>query len=285
MLSNISATAPQTFRSLGRFAQIPFEDNKPYRVQLPETGHIILVLGQKLSHRGSSFQHPALLARRRVLHWFKHTRANGAKSWTSRAGVDLCFAIPTNKISLCMEPGFSFVRTEVNGVRVTLNVSGASDANGGWTDYVGHEAHCLLGMPVTALRKIAEVSVSHDELRREGWSIDTRLMDEQADNTPRLFVAAQAEIDSRQHLKAGAKVAINDTVEGYANVVGMVESFSNAPFRLSARLGDRSFSVKRSQVDWTHTAEQNGLAVLAASEVREVVFTPPAPAGNVGAAA
>ena len=112
-----------------------FQVEKGYEVWLPPGDHLIVVAGAHLGEPGYDFDHPNIAAKKSELFEFKHYRKGGSKFWTSKAGISFYFVIPKAQIELLPEKGYSYVPVLIHGRKCHLNVSGGT-GNSGWTDCV-----------------------------------------------------------------------------------------------------------------------------------------------------
>jgi len=111
-----------------------------YSINIEPSENQIIIMGFDANKSASKFKHPNISATVKRIHEFKHYRKNGGKFWTSRAGVDHYLVIPRNQITILSEKGYSYIKTEINGVKVTLNVSGGTNGKG-WADYLNTRCH------------------------------------------------------------------------------------------------------------------------------------------------
>jgi len=147
-----------------------FEGPDPYVVKVAPGDSILIRFGEFLSSPAARFKHHNLASKTKTVLEFKHHRQNGSKFWTSRAGYDLWFVVPKTAIELLDGPHWSYVRTLINGVKVTMSVSGGSGPP--WTDYIGRQVDAGVGHGVRSLAKIAEVSIRDTEFEpiAQRWS-------------------------------------------------------------------------------------------------------------------
>jgi len=132
--------------------------NGPYHIEVPTTQHLILVFGHRWTDHAAKFTHPKVLGKFLLL-------------LESYVGTDLYFAVPTSLVEIALDTGYSYVNARVNGVGLTLNVSGVTcDGRTGWTDWVGAVSHVRVGHGIRDLKKIAEVSATGTELEANGWT-------------------------------------------------------------------------------------------------------------------
>ena len=150
--------------------------NGPYHIEVPTTQHLILVFGHRWTDHAAKFTHPKMLGKFLRLLEFKHYRRGGGKFWTANVGTDLYFAVPSSLVEIALDTGYSYVKARINGVCLTLNVSGGTC--NGWTDRVGAVAHVRVGHGIRDLKKIAEVSTPGTELEANGWTFTRENQDE-----------------------------------------------------------------------------------------------------------
>ena len=109
----------------------------------------------------SKFTHPNIIHSRKEVYELKHYRQGGSKFWTSQAGVSHYLIIPTDKIYILPEKGYSWIPAEINGVKVHFNVSGGGGSEG-WTDYLGGFTSTSINHKVADIKKIAQVAVKDE---------------------------------------------------------------------------------------------------------------------------
>ena len=261
-----------SFRALAPLARIPHERG-PYSVALPTTDHIVLVFGQKLGAPAAAFSHPNLLAKAPEVHWFKRYFRNGRKRWFCAAGYDLYFAVPTERIHLVFEAGYSYVPTTINGVKVLLNVSGGSspEVAGGWRDWVRSFAHSSVGHSLRDLAKIADAAVPAAELAAAGWTWAPAKID-QGSSDPRTFQRCEAQHKVRKLLKPSMVIVVSENANRYAGCTLPVTSYCNSPYSL---IVDNRLAVGPTLVDWVKTAALHDVRLTPEVDVRGVSFKAP----------
>jgi hypothetical protein len=242
-----------------------------YRVELPPGDHLIVVAGVFYGTAGSRFSHPNVVAKQSRMHDFKHYRENGSKFWTSRAGINLLFVIPKDKIHLVHEEGHSYVPVVINGEKCRLNVSGGT--KDGWTDWVRQRVHVGCGCSQKTLRRLADVALTPAECRAQGITINLEETDDH--DSKRLIDFATQQLIQRK-LAAGHRIVLaGTTIDG-----------NQGPFEIEKRGADRKgrktgawivrcpgypprCRVTAKHIDWVETAKASGLEV---AELVSVVF-------------
>jgi hypothetical protein len=132
------------------------DDKDNYQIEIEPGNYQVVVMGFRSNKPAARFKHPNILATVKRIHEFKHYRKQGSKFWTAHAGIDHYLVIPRNKILLMPEKGYSYIKAEINGVKVSFNVSGGG--GGVWTDYLGTVAHIAVNHTLSDLKKLAEVA-------------------------------------------------------------------------------------------------------------------------------
>ena len=153
-----------------------------YQIKIQESEHFVIIFGGTAGHASFNFQHPNIAHYSKKIMEFKHYHPIRGKFWTNSAGIDMFFVIPSNKIYILPEKGYSYVQAEINGVKVSLNVSGGT--TNGWTDYLGNIVHACVNMKIKDLKKIAEVAERGTSLEpiktKELTEEDLKLWEEKA---------------------------------------------------------------------------------------------------------
>lgn len=134
----------------------------PYHIAITEADeYLVLIMPFDGDKPGSAFMHPAIARTRNTTLEYKHYHKDGGKSWTSKPGVEHVLVIPRAEVQIKIDPndpGMSYVPVVINGVEVTLNVSGGT-GGGGWTDWVGTVASACSNVPLKTLKALAAVAV------------------------------------------------------------------------------------------------------------------------------
>lgn len=133
-----------------------------YKVEFLEMKYLIVEVGAKVGSGLANLKHSNILTSVKRIYEFKHYRKNGGKYWTSSAGISHFVIVPTDKIYLLSEKGYSYVKAEINGVKVMFNVSGGGGSNG-WTDYVHSSTNISVGHKAKDIKKLLEVCVRDAE--------------------------------------------------------------------------------------------------------------------------
>lgn len=249
-------------------------DGRPYVVQLPLTKAIVLRFGQKYASPAATFAHPKLLARVHVVHEFKHYRGNGSKFWTARAGVDLYFAVPVDRVEIKRAKGYSYVAARCNGVELVFNVSGGTEGNG-WSDFVRPVVEVSVGHTIADLRKIAEVALSPAELRAQGWSWAQQ--EEPYTDTPareRAFRRIQLDRWLKANAVPGMKVVIDSAVTLCGGETLSFDSFGDTRATMCARGSVGLVRFKTGNLDVAATIAAAG-AQIETPNMLPMRFTPP----------
>lgn len=148
--------------------------NEKYRVRFTPGKYLILSIGGRVPNAASKFQHPNIVFKVPEVMEFKHYSRTGRKWWTSHPGIVYGLTIPKTKVELIRKKGYSYVPVRINGVDIFLNVTGGGGGDTGmWTDCVGHLARTGVDMPVSKIKKLAEVSVPASEVQGlPGYNVD-----------------------------------------------------------------------------------------------------------------
>ena len=129
-----------------------------YEVEIEPGDYLVVEFGAVMGRPGAKFQHPNVAASGKTVYEFKHYRHGGSKFWTAKAGVSHYFVIPRSAVKMIPEEGLSYVKAEINGVKVSFNVSGGG-GSGLWTDWLKTATQVSVNHPVRDLKKVAEVAV------------------------------------------------------------------------------------------------------------------------------
>ena len=139
------------------------DDKDRYEISIQEGDYLVVEVGNKANTRSAKFNHPNIAATEKRIYEFKHYRSNGSKFWTRCAGISFYFIIPKTAIKILPEKGYSYIKAEINGVKVSFNVSGGG-GSGVWTDYLSNFTQIAVGHKLADLKKLAEVAVRNPEL-------------------------------------------------------------------------------------------------------------------------
>ncbi len=128
-------TEPKLLSECGARLVVDDTEGERYEIEIEPGDFLMVKAGATADKATAHFKHPNVAVTARTIHEFKHYRRNGSKFWTARAGVDHYFVIPRTAIKMLPKKGYSFIPAEINGVRVSFNVSGGGDGRV-WTDYL-----------------------------------------------------------------------------------------------------------------------------------------------------
>lgn len=140
-------------------------DKEGYQVdfapEIFETGILKITFGYKKNHTGFTLDDRSMFDVKEKTFGFKHYRRSGSKFWTYHDGMEFTLHIPISKITLVPIKGMSYVPMVINGVALTLNVSGGT--SNGWTDWVSGNPHSSINVPIRKMKKIMEVALPNPE--------------------------------------------------------------------------------------------------------------------------
>ena len=135
--------------------------NDKYTIEIPDGENLIVCAGFDIKKKlCTTFKHPNIAASEKKVFEFKHSRNNGSKFWTQKAGINHYFIIPKNQIRVFKYEGYSYVEGLIGDVRVTFNVSGGGSF--GWTDWMSYKAHISINhslKDLKGLKGIASVAI------------------------------------------------------------------------------------------------------------------------------
>ena len=281
-------TAPTPLNVLHDVVKIP-DGKSAYYVTLPDGENLVLICSQDARKPIAEFKHPNLAAVGNSILNFKHSRKGGSRFWTTIPGRDFYFVIPKSKITLIPTPGNSYVPIEVNGVKVSLNVSGG-DWHDGWADHVSSCCHTRVGHTLKDMKALAAVAIPESIQPKAMDSSDQKAW-EDAMNAhlcpPLLVKAVQENKNPKIVLRTGYYFSAHQT-EGPATEVAFGQKLKWEPdpndpkrrigtlhktarirhFVIQSSLWGGGVRVPPSKIDWTQT-----LAALknpAPAEVKEV---------------
>ena len=221
-------------------------NGEPYTVHFA-SGPLFLRIGHAIDKPGARFQHPSILARRNVVLEFKHYRKAGSKFWTASAGSEFYICIPKEQVQLVKEESYSYPKVIVNGVQVVLNVSGHGGSQDGWHDSVGAVSSTLINMPLRILKALCAVALTP--------SVAPKMDFPKEDQSARFLELACRKLVG---LKPSMKVVLNDTTRLVGTVCEVVPALRKN--HLFAKTVDgETYRIGREQIDWTKTANANGI--------------------------
>lgn len=133
------------------------QNPEPYTIfinqEIHKNGYLQVCFGEPINKPAANFQHPNLVCSNKVIHSFRtYSR------WYEKAGVDHWFVIPTDKIYIVPDEGYSYIKAFINGIKVNFNVSGGTNGKG-WADWLSAKTHVGVGYSLRDLKRIAEVSI------------------------------------------------------------------------------------------------------------------------------
>jgi len=155
--TGVKMTEPKLLSECGTLLVVDGTPGEQYQIEIAPGDYLIVRAGATVNKPSARFSHPNVAASGKVVHEFKRYRSNGGKFWTAKAGVDFYFVIPRSAVKMLPEKGYSYIPAEINGVKVTFNVSGGT-ANG-WTDWLNINTTIAVNHKLSDLKKIAEVAV------------------------------------------------------------------------------------------------------------------------------
>ena len=253
------------------------DDKDEYHINIEPSEYQLIRVAFYSNKPASKFKHPNILATRKKVLEFKHYRKTGSKFWTSKAGVEHTIVIPRNKIKLIPEKGYSYVKAEINGVKVTFNVSGATVQ--GWTDFLGKTATISVNHPLKELKKLCEVAVRNspfeemkipkiDKNEEFTWNILDAKANPKIKNALVKLIEQKKEpticLTNGYSPKSG--YAIDCTRNQTWKRVKEGETTRLIPKdgglkRITAMIGSLRYSIKMNQIDWYETAKLNGIKI------------------------
>lgn len=229
-----------------------------YHICLTADTHLIIEAGGWVDAATARFRHPNVWQTRCRVYELKRYLRGGGKQWYSRAGISHYLVVPKDRIQLYREKGYSYVKVVINGVLVTLNVSGGGGE--GWTDYVGLSACIGIGHSRGDLQRIAEVACSPGEVEALGLQVPAPL--EPDERTGFLRLAAAALVPARlKAIQLHTGAATLQLAEGYR--YGVSQELKVSSFKQHGRrVFCHGVMVRYNQVDWVKTAELNGIQFI-----------------------
>ena len=237
-----------------------FRVEEGYEVRLPPGNHLVLIAGAYLGDAGYDFDHPSVVAKRSELFEFKHSCRNGRKFWTSKVGINFYFVVPKAQMDLLSEKGYSDVPVLIGGRKYRMNVSGGTN-DCGWVDVVPRVAHIGCGFSTAALRSLARIALPPNECQAQGITLEIEAIQ---DCQQASFIEAAAAVTMRTRLAAGSRVFLREGWS-YMGRQGPLAVESRPPRKryFICTDGSARVRVQYAAIDWTKTAEVNGVAVPA----------------------
>jgi hypothetical protein len=235
-----------------------FQVEDRYKVKLPPGDHLTIVAGAHFGEPAYNFDHPDIAAKKSEVFEFRHSRRNGSKFCTCKAGISFYFVLPKAQIELLPEKGYSYVPVLIQGRKCYLNVGGGT-SDSGWTDVVGSVAEIGCGWKASALRSLGQIALSPGECRRRGITMGIIALD---DRGRQWFAQTAAAVVVRAGLPEGRQVFLRE---------GFSHCGSQGPFQVLSRAHRKQYficqgfpshvRVRYSAIDWGRTAEINDIAV------------------------
>ena len=230
-----------------------------YQIEFDPEPYIVLRMGFGLDKDAPlAFRPESLLARRYVVHEFKHSGANGSKWWTSRAGCDLFFALLKSSIRVVKYHGGSWPKVEVGGEVLTLNVSGGSGSAGGWLDWVRWQTETSVNVPLPVLKAVAARAMPVAQALSLGITLEFQAL---SDSQCRLLENALAR-KCLPALKPGMALLLAPGYQTAWDETRLTLERREPQHFLCAGPSGHSTQVTFSKVDWAATARANGMEVL-----------------------
>jgi len=276
----------------GKVFVIDSEDK--YQVEIEPGEYLLVEVGSMAGTAAAKLTHPNIATTAKRVYEFKWYRSNGSKHWTARAGVSHWLVIPRTAVTLIPEKGYSYVKAEINGVKVSFNVSGGGGE--GWTDYLGTRTQISVNHKLADIRKLCEVAVRGTPLEPV---TPEPLEPGQEDRWNQLFAGATPDVKEAIAALAGeAKNPVVKMLPGYSHMghdQGVVVSvhrrmkkipvppapgysaawkceYTGAPKDFVLKIGVYHVRVKVGQVDWHATAQLNGLAAPTPAQVADAAI-------------
>jgi len=243
----------RTMKEIGK--EMTFTNEKgevDYRVEMPEGDYLFVSASAEYSTTAVKFDHSNILKTKKEILSFRAYWPNGSKRWYEKPGTSFIMAIPKENIYMVEERGYSYVPVEIGGVRYTLNVSGGTHK--GWTDYISQGSSIGVFKSKRKLEKLAESTVVPEDVDLG----PVRIMSE---GEIASYNSLCAYHDTKGKLKEGDKIVLSS---------GYQVNGSKGPFLIIRRpsrkrhficSGYDNFKAYYKHIDWTKTAEVNGVAL------------------------
>jgi hypothetical protein len=239
--------------------------NEKYRIQNRIQGdNLILKMGVRVNPASDKFSHPKVL-RMKDVHEFKSWHPKKGKSWYAHAGYNLILVVPLQHILIGKWEGCSFVKARINGVDITLSVSGGT-CDEGWADWFGGSVCTLVGYPIRKIKQIAEVAVEWEfppfeplpPEKEEQWNKLARKGDGRKDfvqrwragEKPTIHLARFKTFGSGEETAQVSEVAFFRNKNDY-------NKETNRIFKIYAYHNGYQYHMKPSDIDWKKTMELN----------------------------
>lgn len=126
---------------------------------------ITLFFGGTENHASFKFQSEKVQKDWLAIFPFRTYFKSGRKKWYEKLGRTFAMVFRREDVEVLPEKGYSYVKCRINGVTVTLNVSGGTSGGGKyWTDYVGKTPRTSVNIKVGDLKKIAEKALRKEQI-------------------------------------------------------------------------------------------------------------------------
>jgi hypothetical protein len=236
-------------------SELPERDH-PYTVLFDAAPYIVLRIAFTAEHRNAGWTHPNVVARGNELLEFKHSRADGHKWWTSKAGVENYLVLPKTAFALVHQCGYSWPKFMVNGQKITLSVSGGCGGDRpGWTDVVRGYASTSVNLPLRTLKALAAVSLTVEKCREVGVTVEPHKLSEYSLKGWRSKWAKQ---DVK--LAPGVQMVL---AEGYSAFGSQgpfpFDSMTSTGRQYLVKTGLGLVRCRENSIDWSATATANGV--------------------------
>lgn len=255
-------------------------------IDLPSEGkgipdHLVIIAGEDARSPRAAFKHPNLAAKANTVHHFRAYWPDGRKKWYCKPGVNFYFVVPRNVVTLLPEKGHSYIKAEINGVKLVFNVSGGSSKYG-WSDWLLTTTDTSCNHKRASLKKLAEVAIPYklavEPLKEEEQRHFDRLMAEasvpakvieafKAGEKPMITLVDGCSFSSKQNTApledityvrmAKWHTASEQEKAGNPNVTKCGKFEDTAKIKSLLCMDDgRRMRVKPSYVDWLKTGKQ-----------------------------
>lgn len=240
----------------GKRHQLSIPDDPQYYINSAEGDNLLIIASVIADKRNASFDHPNVLLHRPEVLEFKYYRHNGGKYWVAKPGIAFYFLVPKDRIELVPEQGYSYVKVLIGGKKFTLSVSGGTSGNGGWCDYIGNVAHIGVGHPVRDLKTLADNSLSPETLPLDFTFPEREDSTEERERELQHWQCLLAEKIARKALTIGSTLVTSESTY-------TVERLNRTKTQIVARRNPNNglYRIHKQTIDWTKTAEVNGIQV------------------------
>jgi hypothetical protein len=253
------------------------KESDKYTIAIPNTEYLVIEVGCKVGSGMANFVHPNITASVKRIYEFKHYRKGGSKFWTSQAGISHYLVIPTNKIYILPEKGYSYIHAEINGVKVLFNVSGGSSIGGnGWTDWLSPLTQISVNHKLKDIKKLVEVAV-RKELEFQVKELDANDLERwqnMSDKVSRKVINQREKLCKMIEAKEDVMIVLKDHYtqkEGKAVSLQRAGKWSKPDAegrrtldftkgivkKYIVNFGYNDYRVRPSQIDWVATCKKN----------------------------